>query len=73
MVNNYDRIYAEIKSEAERLATEHNIDSDTLVALAMVIVDLEHQDRIKHIHHIKQRIDEKILANAVRPVRNEET
>ena len=73
MVNNYDRIYAEIKSEAERLATEHNIDSDTLVALAMEIVDLEDQDRIKHIHNIKQRIDEKILANAVRQVRNEET
>ena len=73
MVNNYDRIYAEIRSEAARFATEHNIDPDALVSLTMEIVDLEDQDRIKHIHNIKQRIDEKIIATALRQVRNEES
>ena len=66
MVNNYDRIYAEITAEAEQLAAEHEIDADALVTLAMAIVDLEDQHRVKSIHNIRQRIDEAILATAVR-------
>ncbi len=73
MVNNYDRIYAEIKSEAERLASEHDVDRDALVSLVMEIVDLEDQDRIRHIHNIRQQIEERILASAVRQIRNEES
>ena len=71
MVNNYERIFEEIKSEAERLATENDIDSNALISLAMEIVDLEDQNRTKSIR-IKQLIEEKILSAAVSQVRNEE-
>ena len=72
MVSNYDRIYAEINSEAERLATEHDMDPDGLVTLAMEIVDLEDQHRTKSTR-IKQLIEEKILATAVSQMPNEES
>ena len=71
MVNNYERIFQEIKSEAERLATENAIDSNALISLAMEIVDLEDQNRSRSIR-IKQLIEEKILSAAVSQVRNEE-
>ena len=71
MVNNYERIFKEIKSEAERLATENDIDSNALISLAMEIVDLEDQNRTRSIR-IKQLIEEKILSAAVSQVRNEE-
>ena len=64
MVSNYDRILAEITKEAQRLAPEDNIDPETLVTLAMEIVDLEDQHRIKNIR-IKQLIEDKILTTAV--------
>lgn len=70
MVSNYDRIFAEINSEAEQLAIEHNIDPIALVTLAMEIVDLEDQHRTKSIH-IKQLIEEKILATAVSQMQKE--
>ena len=72
MVSNYERIFAEINSEAERLATEHDMDPDALVALAMEIVDLEDQHRTKSIR-IKQLVEEKILATAVTQMQNEES
>ena len=65
MVNNYDRILTEIKKEAQRSAPEHNIDPDALVSLAMEIVDLEDQNRIKNIARIKQRIEGLILTTAM--------
>ena len=71
MVNNYERIFEEIKSEAERLATENDIDSNALTSLAMEIVDLEDQNRTRSIR-IKQLIEEKIISAAVSQVRNEE-
>ncbi len=72
MVNNYDRILTEIKKEAQRSAPEHNIDQDTLVDLAMKIVDLEDQHRIKPIAHIQQRIEEMILTTARNQITREE-
>ena len=72
MVNNYDRIYAEINSEAEELASEHDMEADALVTLAMEIVDLEDQHRTKSIR-IKQLIEEKILATSVSQMQNEES
>ena len=71
MVNNYERIFEEIKSEAERLATENDIDSKALTSLAMEIVDLEDQNRTRS-PRIKQLIEEKIISAAVSQVRNEE-
>ena len=73
MVNNYDRIYSEIKSEAERLAAEHDVDSEALVSLAMEIVDLEDRNRVRSIHNIRQRIGEAILATTIRLMSSEES
>ena len=46
MVSNYDRIFSEITTEAQRLAPDHDIDPTALVNLAMEIVDLEDQHRL---------------------------
>ena len=64
MVSNYDRILAEITKEAQQLAPEHGVDPEALVTLAMEIVDLEDQHRIKSTN-IKQRIEDKIFTTAV--------
>lgn len=61
MVNNYDRIFAEITREAERLAPG-NVNSSALVDLAMEIVDLEDQHRIKP-GRINQLIEDKIITS----------
>lgn len=60
-MNNHDRIFAEIKREAERLAPD-SIDSDALVTLAMEIVDLEDQHRVKPCN-INQLIEGKIITS----------
>lgn len=65
MVSNYDRIYAEIKKEAQDLATQHNIDPDVLVGLAMEVVNLEDQHRIKNVARIRQRVEELIHTTAI--------
>ncbi len=64
MVNNYDRIYAEIEKEALRSSQEQNIDSDVLVRLVMEIVNLEDQHHTKNVSRIKQRIEQMILTTA---------
>ena len=64
MVSNYDRILAEITKEAQQLAPEHGVDPEVLITLAMEIVDLEDQHRIKSIN-IKQRIEDKIFTMAM--------
>ncbi len=71
MVSNYDRILAEITKEAQRLAPEDNVDPETLVALAMEIVNLEDQHRIKNIR-IRQLMEDKILETAVSQMTAEE-
>lgn len=58
-MNNYDRIFSEITREAKRLAPD-NVDPDVLVNLAMEIVNLEDQHRVKHTNII-QRIEDKII------------
>lgn len=64
MVSNYDRILVEITKEAQQLAPEQGVDPEALVTLAMEIVDLEDQHRIKSTN-IKQRIEDKIFTTAV--------
>lgn len=61
MVNNHDRIFAEIKREAERL-TPDDMDSDALVDLAMEIVDLEDQHRVRPCN-INQLVEGKIITS----------
>jgi hypothetical protein len=72
MVSNYDRIYAEISSEAKLLARELGMDPDILVTLTMKIVDLEDQHRIKSLH-INQLVADEILASAMSQMRSEES
>ena len=72
MVSNYDRILAEITREAQRLAPEDNVDPEILVTLAMEIVDLEDQHRIKNIR-IRQMIEERIITTAVSQMTTEES
>ena len=72
MVNNYDRIYTEIKKEAQCSAPEHHIDSDVLVNLVMEIVDIEDQNQIKNVARIKQRIEGMILTTATDQIMREE-
>ena len=72
MVSNYDRILAEITKEARRLAPEEGVDPEALVTLAMEIVDLEDQHRIRNIR-IKQLIEDKILTTAVSQMTSEES
>ncbi|MDE0160500.1 MAG: hypothetical protein OXL98_02070 [Acidimicrobiaceae bacterium] len=64
MVSNYDRILAEITKEARQLAPDHGVDAEALVTVAMEIVDLEDQHRIKSIN-IKQQVEDKIFTTAV--------
>ena len=63
MVSNYDRIYAEIVREAERLAPDRGVDPKTLVKLVMEIVDLEDQHRTKTLR-INQLFEERIITAA---------
>ena len=63
MVSNYDRILAEITKEAQRLAPDQ-VDPEALVTLAMEIVDLEDQHRVKPLR-IKQEVEDKILTTSV--------
>ena len=72
MVSNYDRILTEITEEAQRLAPEHNIEPEALVRLAMEIVDLEDQHRIKNIR-VRQLVEDKILTTAVGQMTTEES
>ena len=72
MVSNYYRIYSEIEKEAQGLAPQHNIDQAALVDLALKIVDLEDQHRIKNVVRINQRVEELIHATAIRQMESEE-
>lgn len=72
MVSNYDRIYTEINKEARRFAPEHGIDPHELVKLAMEIVNLEDQHRIRNVARIKQRIEELIHNTAMNQMKREE-
>lgn len=60
MVSNSDRIYLEIKSEAERVKLEHNVAADTLTLLVMEIVNIEDQNRVKPLGNVNQQIENMI-------------
>lgn len=49
MVSNYDRILGEITAEVDRIASENNLPTETLIELVMEIVDTEDRHRIKPI------------------------
>ena len=49
MINNYDRIYQELQTEAQRLGDGLGIDPEILVRLILEVVDLEDQHRVSPI------------------------
>ena len=65
MVSNYERIYAEITREAERLASKHDVAADALTELVMEIVDLEDRNRIKPVWNITQQVKNRIATVAI--------
>ena len=71
MVNNYDRIFAEIENEAARVAAESGLQPEAIVALAMEIVNLEDENRIKPTN-IKQLVEAKILSASLTTTTSEE-
>ena len=56
MVNNFKRIFAEIKREADRVASDHKLKSESLVKVIMEIVEIEDRNRIKAEPRINQRV-----------------
>ena len=56
MVSNFERIFDEIKREANLIAPKHGLDPDALVELVMNIVDSEDQHRIKSVARIHQKV-----------------
>lgn len=72
MVNNYDRIYRELCQEAERVADGHQYTADLVVTIAMEIVNLVDEHRIRPTR-IKKAIDECITKASlnVRPFEEE--
>lgn len=58
-MNNYDRIFTEIRNEAEQYCSETGLGVDELVGLVIEIVNLEDQHRLRAIR-INQLVEEKI-------------
>ena len=56
MVSNFERIFDEIKREANLIAPKYGLDADALVELVMNIVDSEDQHRIKSVARIHQKV-----------------
>lgn len=63
MVSNIDRISAEIKAQAARIAPDHDLDPNVLVELAMEIVDLEDRHRTQATS-VKKKMEDCIVAVA---------
>lgn len=64
MVSNYDRVYQEIQREAQKIGASENISPNTLVKLAMEVVDIEDRNRIRATYGINQQIAGTIRAAA---------
>ena len=65
MVSNIDRICAEIKKEAGVVAPEYDLDTASLFALVMKIVDIEDQNRKGSVARINQTVENEIHQVAV--------
>lgn len=65
MVSNFERILAEIRKEAGKIAPNYRLDPESVVNLIMDIVDLEDQHRVKHQHAINRNIRQMIETAAI--------
>lgn len=71
MVNNYDRIFAEIQKEARRLAPERDHRPEDVIELAMEIVNWEDEHRVKPMR-INRLIEGRVVSVAIAAMRLEE-
>lgn len=69
MVSNFERILAEIRKEAGRIAPSYRLNSESVVNLIMDIVDLEDQHCVRAQPRINQKVRSMIESAA--PVRAE--
>ena len=60
-MNNYDRIFEEVKKQSDRLAPEYDVDPDDLLTLTMSIVNQEDQNSVKPIA-INKIVEQEIMA-----------
>ena len=56
MVSNFERILAEIRKEAHRIARTYRLEPEAVVKLIMDVVDLEDRNRVRAEARINQRI-----------------
>ena len=70
-VSNFDRILSEIKKQAHAVASEYELNPNSLVRLAMEIVDLEDRNQRKAIGRIGKKVEEMIYAVAVSEAKGE--
>ena len=71
MVSNFERILAEIRKEASRVAPTYRLDPESVTKLIMEIVDLEDQHRIRAQPRINQRVRRMIENAAPAPAEDE--
>lgn len=64
-VSNFDRIFAEIKKQAQAVAFEYGSDQNSLVRLAMEIVDIEDRNQRRAVARVGKKIEEMIYDAAV--------
>ena len=65
MVSNFERIFAEIRKEANRIAGTYGLEPEAVVKLIMDIVDLEDRSRVKAVAGINQQV-KGMIQNATR-------
>ncbi len=65
MVSNFDRIFGEIKREANLIAPDHGLQPASVVEVIMRIVDIEDRNRVKAVARVHQKIKGMIQDAAV--------
>lgn len=56
MVSNFDRIFGEIKREANLIAPDHGLQPASVVEVIMNIVDIEDRNRVRAEPRINQKV-----------------
>ena len=79
MVNNFERIHKEIKTETKKLALENDLNYEALLDLIMHIVDFEDQHMLSRTNikqnvtriNIKQKVKGIIQKTAVEQIKKD--
>ena len=65
MVSNFERIFDEIRKEANHIAGTYGLEPEAVVKLIMDIVDLEDRNRVRAVAGINQQV-KGMIQNAAR-------